>query len=497
MTVSARPCSTTPGPAVAGHLPPAWLSVGWVAGLLTVFTFGNDALASVPVLNAERGLFLLLAALLVARVVTAPRSFPSPGRVEYCMLGYLGVIMLSWLRTLPGKDGEALRQDGVLLLEGFAMPFVAYVLGRAGAGSAERLERTCWALSGGAGAYLAVVGWVEWSLGVVAFEPRSLEIVHPERIGGPFTSSMTYGMVCAILCFVALALAPLLASRAAAAAAIAVAGGLLLATVICAGRGVWLGTGLGLAWLAARQPRSLRLQIAAAGVFFILFGAGLQVLRTRPGAPEAAAGPGPAPLHPLAAPMTTVAGAVPPPIGALSAPAPTPPRREAPLARPSRRPVVRFSERLAAASPIQSRIGAWAVAASMIRDRPLLGFGFASDTFQRLKARYRPAWDLIPRQWADWPALPHNEFVHLLVTCGLLGLGAYLLLLGALWSDLARAARSGEAVRRAVAAALGAAYLLLLANAQFLDLMYLWQPLVLFFFLAGVLAGQGAPSSGR
>lgn len=327
------------------------LTVGWLVGLLTLFTFVDDAVTAVPALTAGRALFVVLAGLLAARWATEPAALPRPGRVEAVMTAYVALLLASWARTLPGKSVETLRLDGVLVLEGYVMPFAAYAFGRVAAADGLSLRRASGWLAGAAGAYLALVGWLEWAAHLEVFAPRTLEVLHPERVSGPFTNPMTYGMACSALGFLALALASVTDSMRSRMAAAGLGGGLLLAAILSAGRGVWLGLAVGLLWSLVRRPHGGRVLLAAVGVGIALVGAGSGFRSARDAGPRAETG--------VAPPVTTAeATASPEPsTGPGTQPGPPPPPVTPPTSTSAPPPVVlSYAERLTEVSPIQSRI---------------------------------------------------------------------------------------------------------------------------------------------
>ncbi len=79
-------------------------------------------------------------------------------------------------------------------------------------------------------------------------------------------------------------------------------------------------------------------------------------------------------------------------------------------------------------STVQIRLAVWKGALNLIKDHPLLGTG--PETFAYSFLPYRPT-DL--NQTAEWEFLynkAHNEYLNITACTGLLGLGAYLLLIG-------------------------------------------------------------------
>ena len=161
--------------------------------------FGNNALASVPVLNVDRVLYLLVAGFLAIRVLRQPKSLQPLGHMEKVMGIYLTVVLLSWVTTLPDKDLVSFKQDADFLLTCFLMPFTAFLVARNTEWTRERITWCLWVLVGGVGTYLVVIGILQYAYGWDFFTPQGVKNIHTDRATGPFNNSLPYGMVLSII----------------------------------------------------------------------------------------------------------------------------------------------------------------------------------------------------------------------------------------------------------------------------------------------------------
>lgn len=419
--------------------------IAWVAGMPTLFAFGNRALDPLPLVNLDRLGFALVAALAALHLMRRWDWRGAFGRVEGAMALYGAVVLLSWLSTVSEKDPVTLERDADFLLSSFAMPFAAFLVARHGGWSRAWTLRGLWLLVGGAGLYLAAVGLVQathdWDFLVEAAARK----VHPRRAKGPFPNAVIYGLVLSIFVTAALFLyARAVRGRGRFAVALVLAV-LAEAVVQSRARAAWLGL-LAAMLLVAVRCRGLR---------------------------------GPAALVVL-----VLAGHV-----SLSF---------AGVGNPTGPPVLHHAEalrdRLTESGSILDRVAVYATDLNMIAHRPLLGFGFGLETFQRHKADYYASCCGVSPKWAEDCAVPHNELLNVLVLTGAVGLVAYLVLVGSLWRVVAEAGarpRAPDAFRFDLAVCVQAAFVLLAVAGQLHDLMYLSYVLVLFCFLAGLAAGAG------
>lgn len=427
------------------------LACVWAVGLITVFSVIDRALPRLPFISLDRVIWLVLMALLAFRWLNWPASRPRLGRLELAMAVYLAVILLAWLPTVPHKALSALRQDAWLLTEGVVIPFSALLLARSLDWPRDRLVACLWALAVGAGGFLAGLGILQYAFSWRLFQPlpSASSGDHVNRVAGTYGNAIAFGIVVALLLLLVLALYPHTLKPALKWVLLLVAGGLMLVLVFNASLAVWLATPIALAFALTRRPALLRPLLGA-----VLAAALLAV---------------PAVLLSHRSPAVRAGGA------------------EESLLTPA--------DRLGDSTSLESHFAANAIALNMALHRPIFGFGFGSTTFAEHKETYHPTWPNIPREWAAWPRVPHNEMLHMLVMAGLFGLAAYLALLWTTWRSLtwARASVPSESLRADLALFVQAAFVVVVVNALFLDTMYLSQVLVLFYFLLGIVLHAPTP----
>lgn len=417
-----------------GATRPLLLAMVWIVGTPTVFLVTDRALTTIPIVTTGRALFAILVGFLAMRLLSKPSSFQRPGPMERAMAVYLIVIAVSWAMTLTGKNFEVVRQDIYLLVEGFVMPFVAFVVARNVDWSPELIKRVMWALVA-VGVFEIVIGLYEYATGVNFFFAKRLELAHVDRVTGSFSNALAYGMVLGITFFCSLFLYLHTKSRPIRIVLAVMAFGFLLCLLLSEGRAVWLSVPIGLVLVYARC-RAIR----------PLLGGALAIA--------------------VVAALVVVPYAV---------------------------DFQALDERLNEMGSVYNRIALNATSLSMIAAKPWLGFGFGINTFQMNKAAYYSSWGDVSAQWASYPTVPHNEFLMVTVMMGVVGLLAYGALLWASWGLLSRTsreARSTDPLRADLALFVQASLLVLLINALFMDVMLVPYVLMMMFFLMGIVARQ-------
>jgi O-antigen ligase len=373
------------------------------------------------------------------------------------MLALLAVLTVSLATTAIRSSATTLRSDAVLLVEGYVMAFVAYKAGRRIVIDEARLRRVTWGLAA-VGAYLAFTGLAQYTVGW-DFVPDRIEIVHPMRIVGPFGNGVYYAIATSLAFLVALVLWGMTTRRELRWAVVLAAAAMLVVIALAKGRAPWLGLILALVFAVWRRRDLLR---------------------------------------PLAA-ATLVAGAVVPALTVRPQETYAPPER---LSEQSVHEDASFVARAADTGPMESRIAMLVVSANMAVHHPIVGLGFGSEVFDSNKDRFFPDHLGIPREWADWPTVPHNEFLFVLVLTGLVGLIPLVGLHITIWRRLA-AMEAGRhpghaeagAARAAMAPVLRGCQIVVLLNAMFVDLIFFSYVLILFFFLVGVAEARDVPRS--
>lgn len=403
----------------------------WLVGIPTLFVAGNDWLADVPVVNADRACLALVAAALAARVGLARPSLGGVDALGAALALHAAVLAVAWVAAPSPGGSAAWRRDGALFVDGVLMPWVAFASLRWAAWTPQRARRALLTLGIGVGSFLAAAGLIEQLTGT-SLAPRAFPREHAYRVSGTFSNAAQYGLVASQLFFVCLFAFLGARARALRAAAVAVAGALLFAVLLCRSRSVWLALPVAVAFLAPRWralAKAVVGAVAIAAALWLVVGAG---------------GGG----------------------GKNS-----------------------LVERLAERKPVESRLAAWEVAASMIASRPFTGFGFGSETFADRKWAYRPSWSRTDPAALVWPGTPHDSLLFLGVAAGLPGIAVGLAIVAAAWRALARA-RSGPAPQRDLALCVRAAFVALLVNAAFVDIVYFTYAQILAFALIGIVAAD-------
>ena len=413
------------------------LIVIWIVGTPTLFVFVNSLLTAMPAVTVERALFVVLAGLLVARLIFQPSSLKRLDGVEKAMGLYLAVIVVSWMTTLGDKQSADIKMDVYLLVQGFLMPFTAYVIARNIEWSEPLIKAFLWSLLL-VGVFQAAAGFVQQFLGwEVTLSAKSI-LEHPDRMTGTFGNSLTYGIVLAIVLFMAL----FLLAHAADPLHRTLLAGLVLALLVCIlfskGRGVWLAVALCFLFVTWRTPR----------------------------------------IRPI-----IVGGAL---IGGLLLP----------FVLPFVIDFDDFGSRLKDSASIYNRVALYATALNMFLNRPIFGFGFGVETFKDNKAGFYDTWGAVPADYAAWPAVPHNELLHILVLMGLVGLIAYAILT---FVSIRMLIRNGRRFRASdpffaefgdfVLAAFAVAFI----NQLFMDMMFNSYIMFLLFFLLGIVGSRQTP----
>lgn len=409
---------------------PLLLTMAWLVGMPTLFVFGNEVLASIPILNVDRAVYLVVAGFFLARLIFRPDSLQKPSAAEKAMALYLAIILVSWATTVGEKPFRELREDIVLLLEAFFMPYTAFVLAR-NVDWTPALVKACLFALLFVAAYQVMAGFAQYLFDLYVFHPQRFNLQHDDRLTGSFVNSLPYGILMSIFFFLILFLYlyskdPLLRI-----ALVGLGVAVLLCIVLSKGRGAWLGLVVGCVYVFLHCPR-IRPVLGPAAVVALLGG-------------------------PLVLPFVAD-------LDALSA-------------------------RLTDAAPIFNRVALYATSIEMFKDRPWFGFGFGMETFNNYKGLYYESWAGVPAQYAAVVFVPHNEFLRIMVMMGLPGLLAYLLLLWTLYRPLAVAARrfaESDPFTADLAVFLLAGFLVILVNMMFLDMMGVPPVLITSMFLYGM-----------
>lgn len=421
-----------------------WLrgaTVIWVVGMATVFPVGNDALEALSVLTFDRIAYLVVLALAALWIAREPGVLRRLGSVEAAMAIYGGVVLLSWLTTLSGKTVVDLKRDVDLLLTSVAMPLTAFLIARHGGWSRSGATSSLWLVVVLATAFLLAVGLVQALYDWRFLVAETYQNFHRSRARGSFPNALPYSAVLGLLIPLAVVVGAR-ESRPGRRRAMGIAcAGLAEALLLSQIRIAWVAVPATLVWLAwVCAPIRRIAVIVAAGfsllVILALLGVDLGLIASGDGA------------------LRQRFGSV--------------------------------RERVEDAEPTYNRVAVYATALNMIRDRPLLGYGFGGRTFVRERDPYLTSCCGVSPEWAVICQVPHNEMLNQLVLMGLIGLLAFVAMIVVLWRRLTSVRLSGSdgAVPLAIAAQAGV--LVLLVIGQLHDVMFLYAAQALLFFTAGL-----------
>ncbi len=431
-----------------------WLPIAWLVATPTAFSL-LDLVLPVPVVTPVRACFLLLTLVLVFDWWRRPRG-SSDDPIGRWMVLFLGAMGIALVANAVRTSGSTLRADATLFAEGYVMAFVAFKAGRRIRLTRGRVLAAVGGLAG-VGIYLAAAGIGQYAFGW-NMVPARVEIVHPMRVVGPFGNGVFYALTTSLLMLMALSIYRATARWPARAGVLLATAAMLLVIVLAKGRAPVLALVLAMAYLAWRRPWT----IVPSVVVVALAGALSVAMVQRPQQPFA------------------------------------------PASRLTEQAVLEDASvvaRTTATGPIQSRIAVLAVAANMAWHHPVFGLGFGVSTFGAHKDEYFPDAFGIPRQWLDWPTVPHNEWLFVLVSAGLVGFIPFVGLQVTIWRRMAMIARRGTVDRdEATLVAdlpwfVQAAQITLLVNALFVDVVFFGYALMLFYFLVGLADAQWAEAS--
>ncbi|WP_134497814.1 O-antigen ligase family protein [Microvirga pakistanensis] len=403
----------------------------WMIGQPTLFVFPNNVAANVPFFTLERALFLLLLGLMVVRTMTRSGRTRPLATLDRRVLIFVGLLVFSFLTTVINKDLKVIRGDLALLLQCYLMPWLSILIARRIDWTELDVLRFLRLLTA-SGLGLVAIGVLQFFFGVKLFTPISFEVIHEGRTTGTFANAVEYGSVLAGISL--LALAQFVTTRS-----------LLLRASLASGFALMVG---GIVICMTRSP----LVGLAAGLLVVFLGDP----RVRP----LLAGGG-------------IAGAV---IAAAAIP----------LVMDTGALVSRFGE----LEPIYNRIALFVTATNMIEAHPVLGVGFGRHAFSDSKDAYLAGAGEIGAEWAAGIGVPHFEYIHIMVLCGISGIICYMVAFSACISTLRSIGRDPRAsiFTRTVALYVLAMLVSLLVNGLFVDFMAYNYFTSLVYFMVGMVS---------
>jgi O-antigen ligase len=419
----------------------AGATVLWVA--LIPLVPHEVRVGSLPLLDVQRVGFLIVSALLLLRLRHGAAAGRTMNGMEVSIACFFGLVVLSWISTLPGKSLVTIKQDADFLFGSFVVPLTAYWSGRSIRWTPKRVAGCLALLLGLTGVFLAILGLIQgtydWSFLVDASNLR----MHPDRAKATFGNSIVFGLVAAMLLLPALHL--YIQSRACRdrLMTVLIALGLTEAIVLSKARAVWIAAVVAVLFVAARSARVRGLVVVI--VLLMVGQVGLGSLRSGVSSQE------PRQMRGMWGRITEV-------------------------------------------EPVLNRVAVYATDINMIAHRPLLGFGFGLSTFEDNRDAYQTSCCGVPLRYVADCVVPHNELLNVLILTGAIGLLVYLLFVRGVWRFLAASAGKmpEDSGRASLALCLQAALVMLAIVGMAHDLMYVDYVQLLFFYLLGLLAGDWA-----
>lgn len=253
-----------------------------------------------------------------------------------------------------------------VFIDGYATPFALFFLAKNLIREKEDFHSFLYALYI-VGFYLAVIGIIQYFTHINLFSPKTLIVTHSDRAYGPFGNSVEYGGVMAILFFAVFFLYSEFA-KSNRLLILANLGLIAIAVFLSLTRAVWLSLIIGLFLIAHYIPKYRKI------MKFFLVGAVVTVISVW-----------------MILPSTSA-----------------------------------LKERTEDVGAIFSRFPLYATALKTAIKKPILGYGFGSNTFFEASRNNIVSISFIPEHLGLSLTVPHNEFLHILVMLGLAGLIAYL-----------------------------------------------------------------------
>lgn len=418
------------------------LIVVWLLGIPSAFIVIDTFIkgSGIPILTADRGLMAFLVGGLALQLLLGRVRLPPLQPMEKWMLTLLGVIVLSYLSTVPRKSGHDLYQGVVLFIEGYVTPYAGYLLARSRRWSDRDIRRLLCALAVLA-VYLAAVGAAQYFFAFYYLSPTYLGVgLTTDRAASGFGSPVEFGHVMACLTLLCLLLHTGTKDVGAQAlvlfAAVAAVAGIALSLT----RACWLGALLALAYVFWKDARVRRVLVSGGLVASVGLAVALPFfMRTQV-----------------------------------------------------------FEQRLTELTPIYNRLALWSTAGNMIVHNPIVGVGFGYRTFNDEKREYLISFGPSALgKYALEPGVPHNEFLHVAAMMGLLGFVPWAMVYISALRLTRRWARAGPGAGLRTRLAVYAQGMLVVfvvggAVSEMWTFRYL---LTLIFFVLGILASAAPPAT--
>ena len=413
-----------------------FLALVWLLGIPTLFVFPNNILNVLPFVTVDRLLFCALMGMLLWEVIKKKHHRLNFDEIEKVILAFLGFSMLSLVLNAPGKPlSIIISKDFAFLVQGYMMPMLTYFLASRLRWNDEQIHKLLWFLCF-VGIFLAAIAVLQYFLGITWFVPQYMDVIHNlDRATGTFSNASEFGLVISACLLMTLLLYRQVTKTSQRLFLVLAMVFILIGLFLCKTRAPWVGciAGLFLIFCFDKRVRPLMMVGIVGGLI------------------------GMAVMLPIL-------------IGSAD-----------------------IYQRITEISPIYNRLALWATGFNMMIDNPILGVGFGGNSFRDAMPGYITGFGDVSGQWATEVGYPHNEFVHIAVMGGVLGLGLYLLLYTKVALFLRGIYRSSESdpLNHAFSIYIGAILVSFLFNCLFVDVGKFNYISILMFFLLGILGSAG------
>ncbi len=409
---------------------PQFMSAIWLIGSPTVFGFPNEILRPLPFVTMDRLMLIILSAMVFLRIAFTKRYTPFI-KLEVLIVLFLGYTFIS---LLLNTSAERVSQDGWLFFQ-YALPMSAFIVSRRIVWSDHALRMLLAGLCL-TGVFLGVLGILQGLFGIhpLTMSFQTITGGHTGRAYGTFSNAHTF--IATLFIFLMLSLMQFSMYRQPFIRFILI----LAMLVMCAGiffgqtRAPWIGAALAI-FIVFIKDKNIRPLVVVGGVIAVAGGMVALVL------------------------MIDQLGA--------------------------------YVYRITDMGTLAGRLAIWATAVNMFAHNLLFGVGFGADAFSLHKPEYITGIGSLTQQYAVFLGVPHNEYLHIAIQLGLVGLVLFLSILFQMVKLLFRQHRNRclSPLKRQMSLYVGAIIVGLMFNSLFSDTYlqdYFWMAA---YFLAGLLAG--------
>jgi hypothetical protein len=426
------------------------LSLVWVVGIPSVFTYANNVGSVLPLFTVERLLFVVLLGMLIAGTALGVRKAGRLDRIEKTSMLFLALMLLSMVLLWTTVSAQNWRADGAFWLTGYVMPLGAYAIARRIEWTEAKVRWLLLAILCNA-AFLALVGLLQYLFDFRSLNATYMETQHADesyvRGIGTFGASWEYGAVSAVFVLIGFFLLTTVRDAARRLGIVALMVAALVSLFISLTRAPMLALGVGVAAMALldRPIRRISVPVMVLGAFGLL----------------------------LALPLLLSSESV--------------------------------MDRLTELSPIYNRLALYVTSVNMGLQNLLFGVGFGERAFVHAAPDYMVSFGPVQANWMLGVAVPHNEFLHVWVTCGLPALILFALIFLMATHGAVRRARDpqGSPFSRRLAALVFGVLVVHLLVMNTLDTGFARYFSLLTFFMAGMSEAlsrtrkqEGSASSG-